>query len=151
MSVNVSHSVCEDTTAEFEGGKHRRLLTLMDHFAPRSSVLSAIDWHRTQRLTDRPNWSRVAENCENLTRVNLFLVLQKIESPFLDAVKTTLGDRYTENVENIYKITIKLIIESLVNGYNSSSENKALASTVSYNNSESKPSQSASATSSSRK
>ncbi len=50
-------------------------------------------------------------------------MLQKIESPFLEAVKTTLGDRYTENVENIYKITIKLIIESLVNGYNSS-ENK---------------------------
>uniref|UniRef100_A0A146LSE7 Neuroglobin n=2 Tax=Lygus hesperus TaxID=30085 RepID=A0A146LSE7_LYGHE len=43
----------------------------------------------------------------------------KIEEPFLDAVKTTLGDRYTENVETIYKITIKLMLETLVNGYNS--------------------------------
>ncbi|XKL62692.1 hypothetical protein PGB90_002525 [Kerria lacca] len=51
----------------------------------------------------------------------------KIESPFLEAVKTTLGDRYTENIENIYKITIKLIIESLVNGYDNS-ENKPLQS-----------------------
>lgn len=42
----------------------------------------------------------------------------KIEKPFLEAVEMTLGDRYTENVENIYKVTIKLIIETLVNGYN---------------------------------
>lgn len=45
-------------------------------------------------------------------------LLQKIEKPFLDAVKTTLGDRYTENVENIYNITIKFIIETLVTGFN---------------------------------
>lgn len=43
----------------------------------------------------------------------------KIETPFLEAVKMTLQDRYTENVQNIYKITIKLIIETLVKGYNS--------------------------------
>ena len=42
---------------------------------------------------------------------------QKIEKPFLTAVETTLGDRYTENVENIYKITIKFIIETLIKGY----------------------------------
>ncbi|XP_073982063.1 neuroglobin-like isoform X1 [Rhodnius prolixus] len=42
----------------------------------------------------------------------------KIEKPFLEAVKMTLGDRYTENVENIYKVTIKLIIETLEKGYN---------------------------------
>ncbi|CAH2007464.1 unnamed protein product [Acanthoscelides obtectus] len=41
----------------------------------------------------------------------------KIEQPFLEAVETTLGDRYTENVQNIYKITIKFIIETLVNGF----------------------------------
>ncbi|XP_049825452.1 neuroglobin-1 isoform X2 [Aethina tumida] len=42
----------------------------------------------------------------------------RIEKPFLEAVEQTLGDRYTENVENIYKITIKFIIETLVTGYN---------------------------------
>lgn len=42
---------------------------------------------------------------------------QKIEKPFLAAVSTTLGDRYTENVEGIYKITIKFVIETLVEGY----------------------------------
>lgn len=41
----------------------------------------------------------------------------KIEVPFLEAVKTTLGDRFTENIETIYKITIKLIIETLIKGY----------------------------------
>ncbi|XP_018573743.1 neuroglobin-like [Anoplophora glabripennis] len=41
----------------------------------------------------------------------------KIEKPFLEAVQTTLGDRYTDNVENIYKITIKFIIETLITGY----------------------------------
>lgn len=48
-----------------------------------------------------------------------FLFLpQKIEKPFLAAVSSTLGDRYTDNVEGIYKITIKFIIETLVEGYN---------------------------------
>ncbi|XP_031341039.1 uncharacterized protein LOC116169153, partial [Photinus pyralis] len=42
----------------------------------------------------------------------------KIEAPFLAAVKQTLGDRYTENVEAIYHITIKFILETLVKGYN---------------------------------
>ncbi|KAL0803451.1 hypothetical protein ABMA28_017180 [Loxostege sticticalis] len=41
----------------------------------------------------------------------------KIETPFLAAVESTLGDRYTPNVENIYKITIKFILETLVEGY----------------------------------
>nr|CAH7715141.1 unnamed protein product [Callosobruchus chinensis] len=41
----------------------------------------------------------------------------RIEQPFLEAVETTLGDRYTENVQNIYKITIKFIIETLVKGF----------------------------------
>lgn len=29
----------------------------------------------------------------------------------------TLGDRYTENIENIYKVSINLVIETLVEGY----------------------------------
>ncbi|XP_074038168.1 neuroglobin [Leptinotarsa decemlineata] len=47
----------------------------------------------------------------------------KIEKPFLEAVETTLGDRYTENVENIYKITIKFIIETLIKGYDNANAN----------------------------
>ncbi|XP_071056822.1 neuroglobin-like [Onthophagus taurus] len=46
----------------------------------------------------------------------------KIEQPFLEAVKTTLGDRYTENVENIYNITIKFIIKTLVEGYDNANK-----------------------------
>lgn len=42
---------------------------------------------------------------------------QLIEKPFLEAVKLTLGDRYTENIENIYKTTIHFILETLVEGY----------------------------------
>ncbi|KAG7301822.1 hypothetical protein JYU34_013207 [Plutella xylostella] len=41
----------------------------------------------------------------------------KIEAPFLAAVEATLGDRYTPNVESIYKITIKFILQTLVEGY----------------------------------
>lgn len=41
----------------------------------------------------------------------------KIRNPFLEAVKMTLGDRYTENIENIYKVSINLVIETLVEGY----------------------------------
>ncbi|XP_012546380.1 neuroglobin-like [Bombyx mandarina] len=44
----------------------------------------------------------------------------KIEQPFLQAAKTTLGERYTANVENIYKLTIKFILENLVKGYEDS-------------------------------
>ena len=47
-------------------------------------------------------------------------MLQKIETPFLEAVKETLEDRYTENMENIYKIIIKFILKTLVEGYEGS-------------------------------
>lgn len=53
-------------------------------------------------------------------KINVFLFLfflQKIEKPFLAAVSSTLGDRYTDNVEGIYKITIKFIIETLIEGF----------------------------------
>ncbi|XP_013773183.1 neuroglobin-like [Limulus polyphemus] len=41
-----------------------------------------------------------------------------IEQPFLAAVQETLGDRYTANMENIYKITIHFILETIVKGFN---------------------------------
>ncbi|XP_045103583.1 neuroglobin-like isoform X2 [Portunus trituberculatus] len=41
----------------------------------------------------------------------------KIEHPFLEAVRLTLGDRYTDNMDNIYRITIKFLIETVVRGY----------------------------------
>ncbi|KAJ8719837.1 hypothetical protein PYW08_012012 [Mythimna loreyi] len=41
----------------------------------------------------------------------------KIEQPFLQAAQTTLGERYTPNIETIYKKTIKFILENLVKGY----------------------------------
>ncbi|KAL0829429.1 hypothetical protein ABMA28_004201 [Loxostege sticticalis] len=44
----------------------------------------------------------------------------KIEQPFLEAAKTTLGDRYTPNIEIIYKKTIRFILENLVKGYEES-------------------------------
>lgn len=44
-------------------------------------------------------------------------IFQKIERPFLQAVEQTLGERYTANVEGIYKITIKFIIETLIEGF----------------------------------
>ncbi|KOB69711.1 Cytoglobin-1, partial [Operophtera brumata] len=50
---------------------------------------------------------------------------QKIEAPFLAAVEATLGDRYTPNVENIYKITIKFILETLVDGYEKAGNKKS--------------------------
>ncbi|XP_004926839.1 neuroglobin-like [Bombyx mandarina] len=52
----------------------------------------------------------------------------KIEAPFLAAVESTLGDRYTPNVENIYKITIKFILETLIEGYEKAGNNPSSAS-----------------------
>lgn len=41
----------------------------------------------------------------------------KIEQPFLKAVKQTLDERCNEVIEEIYKIAIKLIIETISDGY----------------------------------
>lgn len=60
---------------------------------------------------------------------------QKIEQPFLAAVSQTLGDRYTDNVEGIYKITIKFIIETLVEGYEKAPAQNHVANSKSVNNS----------------
>lgn len=40
----------------------------------------------------------------------------KIREPFLEAVKITLGDRYTENMESIYKVAITYILQTLCDG-----------------------------------
>ncbi len=37
-----------------------------------------------------------------------------MEEPFLYAVKITLDERYTENMDSIYKIIIHLILETMV-------------------------------------
>ncbi|XP_076359784.1 neuroglobin-like [Tachypleus tridentatus] len=58
----------------------------------------------------------------------------RIEKPFLAAVKETLGDRYTENMENIYKITIRFILETLSKGFDLADEemkeNKVLTNNI---------------------
>ncbi|RUS79879.1 hypothetical protein EGW08_012357 [Elysia chlorotica] len=41
--------------------------------------------------------------------------LALIEQPFLDAVRIILDDRYTENMDTIYRILIKFILQHLVN------------------------------------
>lgn len=41
----------------------------------------------------------------------------KIRQPFLDAVKITLGDRYTDYMENVYTLTINFILQGLMDGY----------------------------------
>ncbi|XP_046580579.1 neuroglobin-like [Haliotis rubra] len=41
-----------------------------------------------------------------------------MRSPFLEAVKITLGDRYTDNMESIYKIAITFILQALSDGFN---------------------------------
>lgn len=66
-----------------------------------------------------------------------FIYFQRIENPFLAAVEQTLGDRYTENVEGIYKVTIKFVIETLIAGYESDS--KGLPASNNSNSSSSKP------------
>lgn len=50
---------------------------------------------------------------------------QKIEKPFLEAVERTLEDRYSENVQNSYKVTIKFIIETLIDGFDRAQNDKA--------------------------
>lgn len=46
-----------------------------------------------------------------------FIHSQKIERPFLEAVQLTLDERYSENIEKVYKITIRFIIETVIQGY----------------------------------
>ncbi|XP_037081167.1 neuroglobin-like [Pollicipes pollicipes] len=41
----------------------------------------------------------------------------KIKNPFLEAVKVTLGDAYTDNMDNIYKLTIDFVISTVVEGF----------------------------------
>ncbi len=42
---------------------------------------------------------------------------QKIEEPFLLAVKETLGDRYTVSLEFSYKRTISFVLRNLSEGF----------------------------------
>ncbi|XP_055931264.1 neuroglobin-like [Argiope bruennichi] len=54
----------------------------------------------------------------------------RIEKPFLAAVQDTLGDRYTDNMENIYKITIRYILDTVVKGFDLGRPKTSTASNV---------------------
>jgi len=41
------------------------------------------------------------------------LVMQRVEEPFIMAVKEELGDRFTISVETIYRTTIRYILSTL--------------------------------------
>ncbi|CAG0891456.1 unnamed protein product [Cyprideis torosa] len=41
----------------------------------------------------------------------------KIEEPFLYAVRETLQERYTENMDYIYRTSIRFILDTLIKGY----------------------------------
>lgn len=57
--------------------------------------------------------------------INVPFFFQKIELPFLAAVQMTLHDRFTDNVETIYKLTIKFIIETLIEGFDEAEGKKS--------------------------
>ncbi|CAG0887690.1 unnamed protein product [Darwinula stevensoni] len=63
----------------------------------------------------------------------------KIEEPFLLAVRETLQDRYTENMDAIYRKTVKFIIETLIKGYEEGEreEREGVASVSNWHPSES--------------
>ncbi|OWF35175.1 neuroglobin-like [Mizuhopecten yessoensis] len=42
---------------------------------------------------------------------------RKIREPFIEAVKITLGDRYTDYMANVYEITIDFILKALEDGF----------------------------------
>ena len=59
----------------------------------------------------------ILHQVRELLNIILFY-FQKIEEPFLLAVKETLGDRYSANMEHIYRKTIKFILDTLIEGFN---------------------------------
>ena len=66
------------------------------------------------------NWFRTVQIRRHLPlQFNLIslLFLQKIKEPFLEAVKITLGDRYTDYMANVYTKTIDFILSALSHGY----------------------------------
>lgn len=56
---------------------------------------------------------------------DIVVVFQNIRDPFLEAVKITLGDRYTDNMESIYKVAITFILQTMVEGMEDALKNKA--------------------------
>lgn len=57
------------------------------------------------------------KNINILRKCSYYFLLQKVRQPFLEAVKITLGDRYTPYMENVYTLTIDFILDGLVEGY----------------------------------
>lgn len=53
-------------------------------------------------------------NLTNLTMKNF----QYAEEPFLHALQTTLDERYTPQMDVIYRVIAQYIIQTLIDGYN---------------------------------
>ncbi|CAK9301320.1 unnamed protein product [Gordionus sp. m RMFG-2023] len=45
---------------------------------------------------------------------------EKLREPFLSAIRETLQDRYTDNIQNIYTKAFNFIVQTMKEGYNSS-------------------------------
>ena len=55
------------------------------------------------------------------------MVLQKIEEPFLLAVKETLGDRFTVSMAQTYREAIRFILTTVSNGFREAAAKNATA------------------------
>ena len=48
----------------------------------------------------------------------LIFYFQHAEEPLLNAIKCTLDERYTQQMEVIYRVIVQFMIQTLVQGYN---------------------------------
>ena len=53
-----------------------------------------------------------------ITSHHITLYFQYAEEPFLETLKVTLDERYTAQMDVIYHVIAKYIIQTLVDGYN---------------------------------
>ena len=50
--------------------------------------------------------------------VNRYFLFQYAEEPLLDSLRVTLDERYTPQMDVIYHVIAKYIIQTLIDGYN---------------------------------
>ena len=53
-----------------------------------------------------------------MTFIKLFVHFQDMETPFMEAVKLALGDRFTEATEKNFNLLFNYVVEQMLIGYN---------------------------------
>ena len=75
---------------------------------------------------------------ESIFYLPLFCLFQRVKAPFVEAIRETLGDRFTISIENVFIKTLDFLLTAVENNFREYEEQKSKEAEKSLQNTEQK-------------